>query len=232
MSVSEHPRGSLRFEVVDTGVGMTSEEMTHIFDPFKQVEAGKAAGGTGLGLAISKRLADALGATIDVSSVQGEGSTFTVVMPLVEAEPEAWPETQHAASGDAAHFSLTEGQQWTILIADDRDTNRDVLQGMLEPAGFRTRLATDGDEALEVLRADEEVDLVLMDVRMPRLNGIEALKMIREDAQLRHIKVIAVTASVFPEFRKKAIDAGFDDFLAKPFRVEELMHKLEKHLDS
>lgn len=231
LHVIENPLGSLQIDVVDTGVGMTDEEITHIFDPFKQVEAGKAAGGTGLGLAITKRLTKALGATVVVQSQKGIGSTFTVVIPLVQAKPEAWPEPPKKESSVVDYFLLAEGQEWTILIADDRDTNRNVLQGMLEPAGFATRLASDGDDALEILRTHDDVDLVLMDIRMPRVSGVEAIKRIREDTRLRDTKVIAVTASVFPEFRQKAIDAGFDDFLAKPFRIEELMGKLEKHLD-
>ena len=230
LNVSEQPYGSLRFDIVDTGVGITDEELRHIFDPFKQVEAGKAAGGTGLGLAITKRLADAMGAVIEVQSERGRGSTFTLVMPLVEAEPEQWPEKSDAASIDDQHFTLADHQQWTILIADDRDTNRGVLRGMLEPVGFRTRLAADGSEALQTLKEHDDIDLVLMDVRMPGVSGSEALKMIRDDPNLRAVKVIAVTASVFPEFRKKAIETGFDDFLAKPFRTSELMGKLEKHL--
>ena len=124
---------------------------------------------------------------------------------------------------------LAPGQEVTVLVADDRETNRDILEKMLEAAGFRVRMADDGDTALEALR-EEKPDIVLMDVRMPRMNGIEAVKAIRGDAALKDLKVIAVTASVFPEFQKKALAEGFDDFLGKPFRTEELMEKLKQHL--
>jgi CheY-like chemotaxis protein/anti-sigma regulatory factor (Ser/Thr protein kinase) len=222
--------GSLRFDVVDTGVGMSAEELQDIFDPFKQVEAGKAAGGTGLGLAITKRLAEALGAAVDVISEKGQGSTFTVTLPFVEAPAEALAESADG-DGDGRLLELADGQQCKILVADDRDTNRNVLQGMLEAAGFTTVLASDGDEALDRLRDHDDVALVLMDVRMPRVSGIEALAQIRADERLRDRKVVAVTASVFPEFRHKAIEAGFDDFLGKPFRTEDLLRILKKHLD-
>jgi CheY-like chemotaxis protein len=102
---------------------------------------------------------------------------------------------------------------------------------MLRAAGFTTVLASDGLEALEALRSRQDVDLVLMDVRMPRMNGMEALAHIREDHKLRDLKVIAVTASVMPEFREKTLEMGFDGFLAKPFRVEELLETIGKHLD-
>ncbi len=231
LRAAETPPGTLRLEVADSGVGMTAQELSRIFDPFKQVEAGKAAGGTGLGLAITKRLTDALGGALEVCSVKDEGSTFTVSLPLVEAQLAASPQLSDDRVHSSEQLVLREGQEYTILIADDQDTNRGVLQGLLDAAGFRTRLACDGEEALQLLRSHDDVDLVLMDVRMPRMGGLEALQQIRADAKLSGLKVIAVTASVFPEFRKKAVEAGFDGFLAKPFRAEQLMSTLQQHLD-
>jgi len=213
----ENPAGTFRLDVKDTGVGIAADELDEIFDPFKQVEAGKAAGGTGLGLAITKRLVTALDGTLSVESEKGQGSTFTVALPLEAAKAEDLTLLPEDGGLPGPQQVLAEGQERTVLVADDRDTNRDVLQGMLDAVGFRTLTASDGDE-------------VLMDVRMPRLSGPEALKVIRDDPQLKNLKVIAVTASVFPEFREKAVEAGFDDFLGKPFRVEELLQKLAKHL--
>jgi signal transduction histidine kinase/CheY-like chemotaxis protein len=231
LHATEKPECTLRFDVEDTGVGIAPEEIDEIFDPFKQVEAGKAAGGTGLGLAITKRLVTALDGTLSVKSEKGRGSTFTVALPFQIAEPEDLAVLPEDGDLQGPQELLADGREWTILVADDRDTNRDVLQGMLDAVGFQTLVASDGDEALAVLREHPIVDLVLMDVRMPRVSGPDALKMIREDERLKSLKVIAVTASVFPEFRQKAIEAGFDDFLGKPFRVEELLQKLAKHLD-
>ena len=224
--------GLLHLEVRDTGIGMDPDEIEQVFDPFKQVEAGKAAGGTGLGLAITQRLVSALGGTLTLESQKGKGSQFHVSIPVTVASVGEAPGDlldEHLLGAD--HLVLQEGQDWTILVADDRADNRNVMEGMLAGAGFQTLLAEDGDEALDILAKESKVDLVLMDVRMPRVSGLEALKQIRADSRLQRLKVIAVTASVFPEFREEAIAAGFDDFLGKPFRVEELLAKLKKHLD-
>ncbi len=231
LRVAQMPIGSLLFQVTDTGVGMDPEEIEEIFDPFKQVEAGKAAGGTGLGLAITRRLAEALGGIVRVESCKGTGSSFSVTLPMKETSSEDLLALTEENASDAEHRVLAGDREWTILVADDRDTNRDVLNGMLSAAGFKTILASDGIEALEVLRRESNIDLVLMDIRMPRLSGTEALAQIRQAPELKAMKVIAVTASVFPQFQKEAIEAGFDDFLGKPFRVAELMNKLAKHLD-
>jgi signal transduction histidine kinase/CheY-like chemotaxis protein len=230
LRVAESPAECLQFQVVDTGVGIAADEQEAIFDPFKQVEAGKAAGGTGLGLAITRRLAVAMGGAVGVQSREGQGSTFTVTLPLVEAATEDWAAAAEEGVPDRRQWVLAEGQQWTILVADDRETNRDILHGMLDAAGFAVRLAEDGQQALELLRGGEPIDLVLMDVRMPRLNGLDAVRQIRDDERLKRMKVIAVTASVFPDFQRTVTAAGFDDLLGKPFRIDDLMSLLEKHL--
>ena len=117
----------------------------------------------------------------------------------------------------------------TILVADDRPTNRQILCQMLRAAGFEIREANNGAEVLEALRR-EAVDLVLMDVRMPVMDGLEATRRIRSDAALASVKVIAVTASVFQEARQQIVEAGFDDMIGKPLRSAELFGHLERHL--
>jgi CheY-like chemotaxis protein len=175
-------------------------------------------------------LVGALGGELSVTSQVGEGSTFTVMLPLIEASGNDLPAQPEETGLSGERSVLTDGQSCTILIADDRQTNRDVLHGMLIAAGFNTVLASDGDEALDLLRQHPEVSLVLMDMRMPRVSGLEALRQIHADERLRRLKVIAVTASVYPAFKQQALDAGFDDFLGKPFRIDELLEKLKKHL--
>ena len=231
LQVIKASNSTLKFMVADTGVGMAPNEAKEVFDPFKQTEAGKKAGGTGLGLAITRRLAEAMGGSISVESEQGKGTVFSVTLPLVEAEEEAVAALVEEANHKNKNWVLAEGQDVTILVADDRETNREMLRSMLTATGFKTILASDGDEALAILREHDEVALVLMDIRMPRLSGIDAIKQIREDEALKNLKVIAVTASVFPDFQKEASEVGFDDFLGKPFRTSELLSKLQTHLD-
>ena len=229
LRVVEAPTGTLRFEVCDSGVGIADDEIEVIFDPFKQVEAGKAAGGTGLGLAITKRLAEMLGGALEVKSKLGEGSTFTLTIPLVEVHDAAIGALEDGEA-EGAFAVLAPGQDLNILVVDDRETNRDILEQLLGDMGFRVALAGDGQEALDAIREGEPFDLVLMDVRMPRMNGIDATRHIREDERTKHLKVIAVTASVFPQFEDKAAEAGFDDYLGKPFRTSELVAKIKTHL--
>jgi CheY-like chemotaxis protein len=167
---------------------------------------------------------------MSVTSQVGHGTTFTVLLPLVEATEEQLRELPDENGLSGERLVLADGQQHTILVADDRETNRDVLNGMLVAAGFQTLLASDGDEALQVLRQHPEIALVLMDIKMPRLSGLEAVQQIRSDNHLRHLKVIAVTASVYPGYDQKALKSGFDGFLGKPFRVARLLEEIKKHL--
>ncbi len=226
LRVCEAPRGILRLEVTDSGVGIAEGEIGVIFDPFKQVEAGKAAGGTGLGLAITKRLAEMLGGGLEVKSKPGVGSTFSLTIPLVEVHDEDIGALEEGEA-EGSQAVLAPGQDFNILVVDDRETNRDILELLLVDMGFRVELAEDGQAALDLIRGGERFDLVLMDVRMPRMNGIEATRHIREDERTKHLKVIAVTASVFPQFGDKAAESGFDDYLGKPFRTSELVGKIK-----
>ncbi len=229
LSVKQKKDGLYQFRVCDTGIGMNSDELNIIFDPFRQVEAGKAAGGTGLGLSICKHLSEMLGGSLLARSTKDQGSRFDLRIPLKDhslTEHEAMTQEQRTN----CHLRLAPGQEATILVADDRQTNLDILDQLLRLIGFNTLTADDGDTAIKILKTTP-VDLVLMDVRMPRMNGIDAVQKIRSNDSLSHLKVVAATASVFPDFKQKALDAGFDDFLSKPFRAAELYQILQTHLD-
>ncbi len=230
LRIVKSPQGLLQFDIIDTGVGMAEEEIEHIFDPFKQVEAGKAAGGTGLGLAITEKLTALLGGEVSVISKAGEGSTFSVVIPLEEAPAEELSQLEAEEGRNRKVSRLAPGQKVKILVADDRFENREILNSLLLSAGFEVVMVDDGDVAVEEARKGE-VDLILMDVCMPRMSGMEAVEIIRRDEKLKDLKVVAVTASVSVEFRQKAKEVGFDDFMGKPFWVGELMRILQKHLD-
>ena len=229
LKVDETTNHTYRFRIEDNGIGMSEEDMAVIFDPFKQVAAGKAEGGTGLGLAICIRIAQLLGGDLTVSSKLGEGSTFDFAIPMEQTDS-----LDMSAMGsselDTSHYSLPEGKSYRILLADDRPVNLDILKQMLEAMGFETVLADDGDTALEILESGKKIDLFLSDVRMPRMNGIALVEEIRKSKTLKKLKVVAVTASVFPEFREKAVEAGFNAFLPKPFRAAELVKVLQEQL--
>lgn len=218
--------GELCFRVRDTGIGIEPDKLRDIFQPFRQV-VGVGAGGTGLGLAISLRLCEAMGGTVEVDSEPGKGSCFSFTIPL-EADTLALEPTTRREQVTREVLD-TSGTAITVLVADDNPTNRQVLAGMLRASGVRILEAVDGREALAVMRA-EPVSLVLMDVRMPVMDGFEATREIRRDPALRDVVVIAVSASVFPEVVEAMREAGCNDFINKPVRVGELLQKVREHL--
>ena len=229
MRVVESADQTLKFEVEDTGIGLAAEKLGDIFDPFKQAEGGKVEGGTGLGLAISQRLVEALGGRIQVRSELDKGSCFSFVLPFEEVHDVDRKELSEVPLTARKHVRLAPEQNITVLIVDDRYTNRDILIHLLEPAGFETVEARNGEEALHILR-EQRMPLVLMDIRMPVMNGLEATREIRSDPNLKATVVIAVTASVFPDFQQHIREAGCDDFVGKPFRTSEIFNKIEHHM--
>ena len=217
----------LQIEVEDTGMGIPSDKLEEIFDPFKQEEGGRTAGGTGLGLAISRRLVEGLGGGLHVTSQPGRGSTFWFELPYQEADEEDLESQIEEEANTEIDPMLAPGQDVTILVADDREANLQILVGLLEHIGFKTETATNGREALEKLR-QKNYPLVLMDIRMPIMNGIEAVQQIREEPELKKTIVIAVTASVFEDFRNKVKESGFDGFLGKPLQAAELYREIKR----
>jgi signal transduction histidine kinase/DNA-binding NarL/FixJ family response regulator len=219
----------LELVVSDTGDGIDPAQLETIFEPFKQAQAGKVHGGTGLGLAITKRIVEALGGRVEVESRLARGTKFTIVLPMkvVAAPPPGSVVLRPAA--DYAAFRVDPALGVEVLVVDDRPENRDVLVQLLEPAGFRTAVATDGLEALGLLRAGRQ-PAVLMDVRMPRMGGIEATAQIRADPDLAKTLVVAVTADALEGERERVLEAGFDDYVSKPIRAEEVFAALAKGL--
>ena len=215
----------LVFEVQDTGVGMTPSEIDELFQPFKQAKAGRAAGGTGLGLAISERLIKKLGGELRVTSEPQRGTTFRIELPCIVAAGTSAIAESSMSPLDVGELRLSEGQHCDVLVVDDNETNREVLVGLLEPIGFSVFQAQDGRQALDLLRA-QPFDLVLMDLRMPRMSGEEALAEIRRDPLLAHTKVMAVTASMEARLMAQLEALGFDAVLGKPFLAGALLQKV------
>ncbi len=206
--------------VEDTGPGIPPEDLPLLFHRFEQTRSGQAARtGTGLGLAISQGFAGLMGGEITVRSRVGSGSIFNVD---VAVGPSAEAPAPPKGNGHPVERSSPDPALRRILVADDLAENREVLCGMLSRAGFEVRTADDGREAIDLFSAWRP-NLVLMDVWMPGVDGLEAIRAIRGTPEGRHVPIVAVTASTFQEDRKRVEEAGGDAFLAKPFREADLL---------
>ncbi len=212
--------------VSDTGVGIEVDDQDKIFSPFHQVDFQGHPGGTGLGLAICQRLVSALGGALKVSSAPGCGSRFYFSLPLRRAVLNEDLEAS-ANSLDACALQIPQGHNISVLIVDDSRINRELLVRLLASAGFETKEAVNGRDALNSIQT-RQPDLILMDIRMPVMNGTDAVRQLRRNNN--HVPVIAVTASVEPMQQERFKKAGFDDYVGKPFRVDELFLKIEKIL--
>ena len=229
LSIALGTAGRLRFDVIDTGIGIEAENLSAVFQAFRQTRSGAELGGTGLGLTISHRLVRGMGGELKVESTPGKGSRFYFELPLVEAEEEV---TAAPVDGDGEALSsdarLAPGEQLTALVADDSSVNRRILASLLESAGVRVITAAGGLEAVELGRTHRP-DIVLMDLRMGDLNGFEATRQLGADEATAAIPVIAVSASAWDEVRQAAREAGCLDFLPKPVRADVLFAKLQRY---
>jgi len=217
----------LRVEIEDTGPGISPDDQDKLFRHFEQTKTGQQAGtGTGLGLAISREFVRLMGGDITVNSQVGKGSVFVIHLPLKEGEAQAVQ-----AKDKPRHVLRLQPGQATcrVLIADDIEDNRELLAHLLAPIGFEIRLATNGAEAVQEFE-QWLPHLILMDFRMPVMDGHEAIRRIRAAAGGMDLKIIAVTASAMDENRQALLAIGADDFIGKPVQAAELLQKLHAHL--
>jgi signal transduction histidine kinase/DNA-binding NarL/FixJ family response regulator len=214
------------FEVMDTGAGISPEEQASILEPFTQGTAGQAQGGTGLGLAISRRMIQLMGGDLHLESEVGKGSRFWFSVPLPPAR-EAVPSPKAAAGRTI--LRLAAGHQVKALVVDDVAENRQVLSKLLESVGVEVSIAENGQQAIESVRA-KQPDVVLMDVRMPVMDGMEAASRIWAEFSRDKIKIVAVSASSLAHQKAEYMSFGFDAFLPKPFLAEQIYDCLAKLL--
>ena len=222
----DETRVTLVLEVSDTGIGIPKEQQEHIFGAFSQVagQSTRKFGGTGLGLTITKRLAEMMHGVITVHSEPGQGSTFRFEFPNVAITDLA----ETGAKSRDGEGDFTQFAPATILVADGVALNRALLTGYFEGTGHKVFLATNGLEALE--QADKHhPDVILMDMRMPELDGHEATRRLKANPALKHVPVIAVTASSFREEEARARKIC-DGFIRKPFNRAELVAELKRFL--
>jgi PAS domain S-box-containing protein len=227
LEISQSVNARLRFDVVDTGMGIEADNISAVFQAFRQTKSGAELGGTGLGLTISHRLVRAMGGELKVESTPGRGSRFWFELPLVDAEEPVLVATDTAGESVSSDARLAPGEHLTVLVADDSSVNRRILAGLLESAGVRVITAAGGLEAIEFTRAHRP-NLVLMDLRMSDLSGFEATRRLVADPATASIPVLAVSASAWAEVRQQAREAGCLDFLPKPVKADVLFAKLQR----
>jgi len=220
---------ALRFSVTDSGIGMTPEQQTALFNAFTQADTSttRRYGGTGLGLAISKELVELMGGSIWVQSERGVGSTFSFVAHL-KIQQKA---TKGPATGEAQDAGRREPQRLDgarILLVEDNALNQEVAKELLERRGARVDLAANGVEALRLLGSGGAYHAVLMDLSMPEMDGLEATRRIRQNPAFDRLPIIAMTASAMDSERHRCLEAGMNDRVSKPIEVEQMFATLAR----
>jgi CheY-like chemotaxis protein len=227
-SVAESPdRMQVRFEVSDTGIGIDADAQGRLFQSFEQADNSMARefGGTGLGLAISKRLVHLMGGSIGVESTIGQGSTFWFIVPLKKREPGVVKPEPIANGCTAEQSLLLEYPGTRILLAEDEPITQEISRGLLEDVGLLVDVAEDGRQALALARQNGYA-LILMDMQMPGMSGLEAAKAIRADSLNRVTPILAMTANAFDEDRDACFAAGMNEHISKPVVPQRLYETL------
>lgn len=219
-----HNENEILFFIKDSGIGLQPEKMKMIFERFRQGQESstKEYGGTGLGLTISKRLVELLGGKIWVESVLNEGSVFFFTLPY---RPVAGKKTKPFTKKS----DKTNWKGKTILVAEDEQSNFELVKATLFPTNAGVIRAHNGKEAVTTCRKNDKIDLVLMDIRMPEMNGYEATRLIKEFRP--KLPIISLTAYAMPDDKKKSTDAGCDNYITKPIKPKEFIDKLKEYLN-
>jgi signal transduction histidine kinase/CheY-like chemotaxis protein len=219
---------TLRFTVQDTGSGIPADKLLCIFDKFSQADGSvsRKFGGTGLGLAITKKLVEMHNGEIRVESELGHGSTFVVTLQcgVGEGRRERSPDYKVSRSAQAVPG------MGRILVVEDNHVNQRVVTAMLGKRGYSYEVANDGREALDKLASGANFDLVLMDVQMPVLDGLEATRIIREDSHWKALPIVAMTAHAMSGDKERCLDAGMNGYISKPVHPDQLFNIVDEYL--
>lgn len=225
-TTSEKSHARLRFQVEDTGIGMTPEQTQRLFSPFEQVgDQTRKQEGTGLGLSISQKIVQLMGSSINISSELGRGSRFWIDLdtPLIVG----WEITTTLAKKCIIGY---QGKPRTILVVDDKSDNRHLLKGLLNPLGFNILEAENGQQGIDIAIA-EHPDMIINDLVMPVIDGFEMTRRLRQIREFQEIPMIACSASVFHVDRQESLGSGSTDFIAKPIQANDLFNVLKRHLN-
>lgn len=210
--------------VTDTGIGIAEDALDELFKPFLQAEAStnRRFGGTGLGLSIVRQLCDLMGGEVSVESKLNEGSKFTIILPFARVDKPVEEKTINHVQG----FNY---KPYKVLVAEDNKVNQLVISKHLEKLEIQYQLADDGQKALELLEQNE-VDIILMDLQMPIMDGFTASSLIKQNPNLQHIPIVILSASVGNDEKEKAKVLGIHDYIEKPFKQEQLIEVFNKYL--
>lgn len=217
--------GRVRIRVKDTGEGLTADQLAQLFQPFNRLgQESNAEKGTGIGLVVCKRLVELMGGTIDVCSTVGQGSVFAIELNLTaERQPAAGADVPM----DAAPRVPTDAQLRTLLYVEDNPANMMLVEDLIgRRPDVRLLSATDGNRGVEIARASQP-DVILMDINLPGISGVEALRILALDPATAHIPVIALSANAGPRDIAKGLEAGFFRYLTKPIKIPEFMETLD-----
>lgn len=228
---SQNQQNGIRFAVIDTGIGISEENIPKLFQPFIQLDSAlnRQYEGTGLGLTLVKRLVELHGGTVSVTSEVGVGSCFSFTLPLVDPVTDPTPINSETEKLDPTLSSTPTALAPLILLVEDNEANIATLSAYLEAKKYRILVATNGEMAI-ALAQSEHPDLILMDIQMPGMDGIEAMRNIRANQQLATLPIIALTALAMPGDRERCLAAGANDYLSKPVRLKELSLTIQKLL--
>ncbi|HEX8702021.1 MAG TPA: ATP-binding protein, partial [Myxococcaceae bacterium] len=226
---SRQAGAEVAFSVWDTGIGIALEDRERIYEPFVQLDAGLARyhDGSGLGLTLVRHMVELHGGRLELESEVGKGSRFTVVLPVETPEHFEAHEAEALRTRSRIPSPLPLATGRTVLIADDNEANTRHMEDYLKAHGFQVRLARDGEEAVRLCR-EVKPAVVLMDIQMPRFNGLEAIRLLRADADTATVPMVALTALAMPGDRERCLEAGADAYLSKPVRLAEVLEVVKR----